>query len=79
MKDIVSSSGKKQDPRDVFKTFAYRRDIKSISDLKVGEIYPGVVRNMTKFGAFIDIGIKESGLVHLSEMTITSLKTYGCS
>lgn len=68
-KDILKSlRSKRQDPRDVFKTFAYRRDIKGINDVKIGETYPGVVRNMTKFGAFIDIGIKESGLVHLSEM-----------
>ena len=45
-----------------------------IEDLKVGEWYTGVVNNITKFGAFVDIGIKESGLLHISQISDTFVK-----
>lgn len=57
-----------QDPRTEFKSFEYRDDISTISDLKEGQFYPGIVTNITQFGAFIDIGIKENGLVHVSQI-----------
>jgi len=57
-----------RDPRKTVKIFQFRKDIKTINDLKVGDIVPGIVSNVTGFGAFVDIGIKENGLLHLSEM-----------
>ena len=57
-----------RDPRKPIKVFEFARDIYSIEHLEVGMILPGIVNNITKFGAFVDIGIKESGLIHISEM-----------
>jgi len=74
-KDIISSlKAPSQDPRSEFKSIEFRDDIKSIEDLKVGEWYTGVVNNITKFGAFVDIGIKESGLLHISQISDTFVK-----
>lgn len=68
--DIVKSlKAPSQDPRTEFKTFDYRKDISSIGDLKNGEWYPGVVTNITQFGAFVDIGLKENGLLHVSQIS----------
>ena len=67
--DIIKSlKAPKQDPREEFKPFEYREDLKTINDLKAGEWYPGIVTNITQFGAFVDIGIKENGLIHISQM-----------
>ena len=67
--DIVKAlKAPSQDPRTEFKSTEFRKDISKISDLKSGQWYPGIVTNITNFGAFIDIGIKENGLVHVSEM-----------
>ena len=49
----------------------FRKDISKIGDLKVGEWYPGLVTNITQFGAFVDIGIKENGLLHVSQISDT--------
>ena len=68
--DIVKSlKAPSQDPRTEFKTFDYRKDISSINDLKNGEWYPGIVTNITQFGAFVDIGLKENGLLHVSQIS----------
>lgn len=68
--DIVKSlKAPSQDPRTEFKSFEYRKDISKIGDLKVGEWYPGLVTNITQFGAFVDIGIKENGLLHVSQIS----------
>jgi uncharacterized protein len=67
--DIVKSlKAPKQDPRSEFKSIEFRKDIRSIKDLKAGEWYTGVVNNITNFGAFVDIGVKESGLLHISQI-----------
>src|SRR5690606_2590938 len=67
--DILKSlSAPSQDPRTEFKSFEFRKDISSIKDLQENEWYPGVVTNITQFGAFVDIGLKENGLVHISQM-----------
>ena len=67
--DIVRSlCAPRQDPRTEFKPIAFRQDIKSLKDLKLLQWYPGVVTNITNFGLFVDIGIKENGLLHLSEL-----------
>lgn len=69
LKDIVealSQSG--LDERGKAVVFNFQNDIKSIEDLHVGSIIPGIVSNLTKFGAFVDLGIKENGLIHVSQM-----------
>jgi uncharacterized protein len=58
-----------RDPRDIFKVFKYRDDIFEVKDLKEQMICPGLVTNVTNFGAFIDIGVHQDGLVHISELT----------
>lgn len=56
------------DPRKKARVFEFAPHIKSIADLKPGEVLPGIVNNITNFGCFVDIGIKESGLVHISQL-----------
>lgn len=68
--DIVSSlKAPKQDPRSEFKSIEFRKDVRKINDLTEGEWYTGVVNNITNFGAFVDIGVKESGLLHVSQIS----------
>ena len=68
-KDIISSlKAPSQDPRTEFKSTDFRKDLSEITDIKIGEWYPGVVTNIAQFGAFVDIGIKENGLLHISQM-----------
>ena len=57
-----------QDPRTEFVSFEYRSDATDINSIKVGQYYPGIVTNITQFGAFVDIGIKENGLIHISQI-----------
>lgn len=69
IKDIIEELKKPgRDPRQDFKIFEFDRNIRSIDDLKVGMIISGIVNNITAFGAFIDLGIKENGLLHKSEI-----------
>ncbi|SKB95714.1 uncharacterized protein SAMN05660477_02076 [Soonwooa buanensis] len=56
------------DPRKATKVFEFDKNIRKLSDVKVGMILPGIVNNITAFGCFVDIGIKESGLVHISQL-----------
>lgn len=56
------------DPRKAAKVFEFDKNIRKIEDVKVGMILPGIVNNITAFGCFVDIGIKESGLVHISQL-----------
>ena len=56
------------DPRKVSKVFEFDPNIKTFEDLKTGMILPGIVSNITAFGCFVDIGIKENGLVHISQL-----------
>jgi uncharacterized protein len=58
-----------QDPRTTFKSVEFTKGISELKDLKIGQWYQGVVTNLTMFGAFVDIGIKENGLLHISEMS----------
>jgi uncharacterized protein len=68
-KDIVSAlKAPSQDPRTEFKSTEFRKGIRKLTDLEPGQWYTGIVTNITQFGAFVDIGIKENGLVHVSEM-----------
>lgn len=57
-----------RDPRDPFKVFQFKDDIFEVKDLKEGMICPGLVTNVTNFGAFVDIGVHQDGLVHISEL-----------
>jgi uncharacterized protein len=69
LKDIVDELAKPgRDPRSKIQVFSFA-DIHSIEDVKEGMIVPGIVTNITKFGAFVDIGIKQDGLVHISNMS----------
>ena len=58
-----------RDPRQVIEEFRFDDTIKSIEDLKVGMTVPGLVTNITNFGAFVDIGVKQDGLVHISQLS----------
>jgi protein Tex len=64
--DELSKPGR--DPRENFEVFNFQEGINEISDLKVGMKLPGIVTNITKFGAFVDIGVHQDGLVHLSHL-----------
>ncbi len=67
--DILNELAKPgRDPREEFKIIEFNENIRTIEDLKEGMILPGIVKNVTNFGAFVDIGIKTNGLVHISEM-----------
>jgi uncharacterized protein len=68
--DILNELAKPgRDPRDPFKVFKFREDIHEVKDLEVGMICPGLVTNVTNFGAFVDIGVHQDGLVHISQLT----------
>ncbi len=68
--DIIKELEKPgRDPRDPFKVFQFRDDIFEVKDLKEGMICPGIVTNVTNFGAFVDIGVHQDGLVHISELS----------
>ena len=57
-----------RDPRQQIKAFEFDKNVRSIDDLQVGMELPGIVTNITNFGCFVDIGIKENGLVHVSQL-----------
>jgi uncharacterized protein len=75
VKDILRELEKPgRDPRPVFKTAAFKEGIESLSDLKPDLILEGVVTNVTNFGAFVDIGVHQDGLVHISALADTFVK-----
>ena len=57
-----------RDPRQIIKVFEFAPNIYKVEDLVVGMILPGIVTNITKFGVFVDVGVKQDGLVHVSQM-----------
>ena len=70
LKDILRELARPgRDPRQNFEHFAFAGDLEKISDLKNGMILPGIVTNVTAFGAFVDIGVHQDGLVHISELS----------
>ena len=72
--DIINELKKPgRDPRESAREFSFADDIHSIEDLVTGMELPGIVTNITAFGAFVDIGIKQNGLIHISKMGIKGL------
>ena len=70
IKDIISELEKPgRDPRPEFKTATFQEGVNTINDLKVGMILEGVISNVANFGAFVDIGVHQDGLVHISSLT----------
>jgi uncharacterized protein len=75
LKDIIGELEKPGlDIREEAKVFTFNQNIKSITDLKEGQLLPGIVNNITNFGCFVDIGIKESGLIHVSNLSDSFVK-----
>jgi len=69
LKDIIKELEKPGlDPRKSAKVFEFDSKVQTIKDVKTGMVLPGIVNNITNFGCFVDIGIKESGLVHISQL-----------
>jgi uncharacterized protein len=70
LQDILSELGRPgRDPRKTIEVFEFDPTVKTLRDLREGMILPGIITNITKFGAFVDIGLKEKGLVHVSRMS----------
>jgi protein Tex len=70
LQDILKELAKPgRDPREQFEAFAFAEGVHTMEDLKVGMRLPGIVTNITAFGAFVDIGVHQDGLVHLSQMS----------
>src|SRR5690606_20356774 len=69
LRDILAELAKPgRDPREQFEPFSFTEGVNSIADLRVGMRLPGIVTNITNFGAFVDIGVHQDGLVHLSQL-----------
>ena len=69
LKDVLKELEKPGlDPRQAAKSFAFDPNVKTFDDVRVGIVLPGIVNNITAFGCFVDIGLKESGLVHISQL-----------
>jgi uncharacterized protein len=70
LQDIIKELEKPGlDIREQAKVFTFNQNIKTIGDLKEGQLLPGIVNNITNFGCFVDVGIKESGLIHVSNLS----------
>lgn len=75
LNDIMAELAKPgRDPREQFETFSFTEGVNGIGDLKIGMKLPGIVTNITNFGAFVDIGVHQDGLVHLSQITNRFIK-----
>ncbi|MDC0006999.1 helix-hairpin-helix domain-containing protein, partial [Winogradskyella sp.] len=75
LQDIIKELEKPGlDIREQAKVFAFNENIKTITDLHTGQLLPGIVNNITNFGCFVDVGIKESGLIHVSNLSDTFVK-----
>jgi uncharacterized protein len=69
LRDIMDELAKPgRDPRQEYVAFSFEESVKKIEDLEVGMSLPGIVTNVTNFGAFVDIGVHQDGLVHISEL-----------
>ncbi|MBJ6368230.1 Tex family protein [Snuella sedimenti] len=75
LKDIIKELEKPGlDIREQAKVFTFNQNIKTINDLREGQLLPGIVNNITNFGCFVDVGIKESGLIHVSNLSDSFVK-----
>ena len=75
LRDIIKELEKPGlDIREEAKVFTFNQNIRTISDLQEGQLLPGIVNNITNFGAFVDVGIKESGLIHVSNLSDSFVK-----
>ncbi|MBU2938252.1 RNA-binding transcriptional accessory protein [Lacinutrix sp. C3R15] len=75
LEDIIKELEKPGlDIREEAKVFTFNQNIKTINDLKEGQLLPGIVNNITNFGCFVDVGIKESGLIHVSNLSDSFVK-----
>ncbi|NVK85018.1 MAG: RNA-binding transcriptional accessory protein [Cytophagia bacterium] len=69
LKDVLSELAKPgRDPREKFEVFSFAEGVNHIEDLKIGMKIPGIVTNVTNFGAFVDVGVHQDGLVHISQL-----------
>jgi hypothetical protein len=76
--DVVKELEKPgRDPRETFVPFSFRQDIHTLNDLEPGMVCPGIVTNVTNFGAFVDIGVHQDGLVHISQLADRFVKDPG--
>ena len=74
--DILGELAKPgRDPRQKFEVFSFQAGVEKMEDLKPGMKLPGIVTNVTAFGAFVDIGVHQDGLVHVSQLPTASSKT----
>ena len=70
LEDILAFLAKPgRDPREGVKVFEFSQEIRSIEDVRVGMVLPGIVSNITAFGAFVDLGIHDKGLIHVSQVS----------
>lgn len=75
LNDIMQELAKPgRDPRDSFEVFSFQEGVNSLADLKVGMKLPGIITNITNFGAFVDIGVHQDGLVHISHLSDSFVK-----
>ena len=75
LKDIIDELKKPgRDPRESFEKLQFRQDVNTIQDLKAGMVLEGLVTNVAAFGAFVDIGVHQDGLIHISELTDRFIK-----
>lgn len=69
LRDIMTELAKPgRDPRAIFDNFEFDKNVNSIADLKAGMVLPGIITNITNFGCFVDIGVHQDGLVHISQI-----------
>ena len=75
LNDIIAELAKPgRDPRKKIKVFEFAKGIHKIEDLEVGMVLPGIITNITNFGVFVDIGVKQDGLVHISQLANKFIK-----
>ena len=73
--DIIEELSKPgRDPRSEFEMFSFAKEINSVEDVKEGMILPAIVTNVTDFGAFVDLGVHQDGLIHISELADKFIK-----
>ena len=65
------------DPRGEARVFSFDENIRTINDVREGMVVPGIVTNITNFGAFVDIGVKQDGLLHISQITSKYIQNPG--